>query len=74
MLTLEQSRMEMTPDKRVVKPSVTEVKGQVSSECDSWEGQLITSLITMWEIMNPTWCPKTNAGFVWDVTADVVLK
>ena len=32
-----------------------------------------TSLVTMWELMKPSWCPHPNAGLIWDMTAEVTL-
>ena len=57
----------------MVKPSVPELKGQVSFDCGSWDGPLKTSLVTMWELMKPSWCPHPNAGLIWDMTADITL-
>ena len=45
----------------------------MSFECDSWDGPLKTSLVTMWELMKPSWCPHPNAGLIWDMMADVAL-
>ena len=56
-----------------VEPSVPELKGQVSFDCGSWDGPLKTSLVTMWELMKPSWCPHPNAGLIWDMTADITL-
>ena len=57
----------------MVEPSNPELKGQVSFDCGSWDGPLKTSLITMWELMKPSWCPHPNVGLIWDMTADVAL-
>ena len=32
-----------------------------------------TSLVTMWELMKPSWCPHPNAGLIWHITADITL-
>ena len=48
-------------------------EGQVSFDCGSWDGPLKTSLVTMWELMKPSWCPHPNAGLIWDMTADITL-
>ena len=73
MLMVEQPKLGMILEERVVEPSVPELKGKVSFECDSWGGPLNTSLVTMWELMKPSWCPHPNAGLIWDMTADVAL-
>ena len=57
----------------MVKPSVSELKGQVNFDCGSRDGPLKTSLITMWEFLKPSWCPHPNAGLIWDMTADITL-
>ena len=57
----------------MVEPSVPGLKWQVSFECGSWDGPIKTSLVTMWELMKPSWCPHPNAGLIWDMTADIVL-
>ena len=57
----------------MVEPSVPELKGQVSFDCGSWDGRLKTSLVTMWELMKPSWCPHPNAGLIWDMTVDITL-
>ena len=57
----------------MVEPSVPDLKGQVSFECGSWDGPLKIRLITMWELMKPSWCPHPNAGLILDMTADVAL-
>ena len=55
----------------MVEASVPELKGQVSFECGSWDGPLTTSLVTMWELMKPSWCPHPITDLIWDMTADV---
>ena len=45
----------------------------MSFDCGSWDGLLKTSLVTMWELMKPSWCPHPNASLIWDMTADVIL-
>ena len=45
----------------------------MSFDCDSWNGPLKTSLVTMWELKKPSWCPHPNAGLIWDMTVDVAL-
>ena len=61
MLMVEQPKLGIILEERVVEPSVPELMGQVSFECSSWDGPLKTSLITMWELMKPSWCPHPNA-------------
>ena len=73
MLMMEQPRLGIVLEERVVEPSVPELKGQVSFDCDSWDGPLKTSLVNMWELMKPSWCPHANAVLIWDMTADVTL-
>ena len=51
MLLVEQAKLGIILEERVIKPSVPELKGQVSFDCGSWEGRLKTSLVTMWELM-----------------------
>ena len=38
------------------------------------DGPLNTSLVTMWELMKPSWCPNPNAGLIWDLTAEIELE
>ena len=71
MLMLEQPKLGIILEERVVEPSVPELKGQVSFDCGSWDVPLKTSLVTMWELMKSSWCPHPNAGLIWDMTADV---
>ena len=73
MLMVEQPKLGIIFEELVVEPSVRELKGQVSFEFGSWDGPLKTSLVTMWELMKPSWCPQSNAGLIWDMTADVAL-
>ena len=73
MLMVEQPKLGIILEERVVEPSVPELKGQVSFDCGSWDGPLKTSLVTMWELMEPSWCPHPNAGLIWDMTADITL-
>ena len=73
MLMVEQPKLGIILEERVVEPSVPELKGQVSFDCGSWDGPLKTSLVTMWELIKPSWCPHPNAGLIWDMTADVTL-
>ena len=70
---VEQRKLGNILEERVVEPSVPELKGQVSFDCGSWDGPLKTSLVTMWELMKPSWCPHPNAGLIWDMTADITL-
>ena len=73
MLMAEQPKLGIVLEERVVEPSVTELKEQVSFDCGSWDGPLKTSLVTMWEPMKPSWCPHPNSGLIWDMTADIAL-
>ena len=73
MLMVEQPKLGIILEELVVEPSVPELKGQVSFDCGSWDGPLKTSLVTMWELMKPSWCPHPNAGLIWDMTADITL-
>ena len=70
---VEQPKLGIILEERVVEPSVPELKGQVSFDCGSWDGPLKTSLVTMWELMKPSWCPHPYAGSIWDMTADITL-
>ena len=65
MLMVEQPNLGIILEERVVKPSIPELKGQVSFDCGSWDGPLKTSLVAMWELMKPSWCPHPNAGLIW---------
>ena len=71
MLMVEQPKLGIILEERVVEPSVSELKGQVSVECGSWDGPLKNSLVTIWELMKPSWCQHPNAGLISDMTADV---
>ena len=73
MLMVEQPKLGIGLEEQVVEPSVPELKGQVSFDCGSWDGPLKTSLVTMWELMKPSWCPHPNAGLIWDMTANFTL-
>ena len=73
MLMVEQPKLGIVLEEGAVEPSVPELKGQVSFDCGSWDGPLKTSLVAMWELMKPSWCPHPNAGLIWDMTADVTL-
>ena len=71
MLMVEQPKLGIVLEERVDEPSVPDLK--VSFDCGSWDGPLKTSLVTMWELMKPSWCPHPNAGLIWDMTADITL-
>ena len=58
---------------RVIERSILQLERQVSFECGSWGGPLKTSLVTMWELMKPSWCPNPNADLIWDLTAEAEL-
>ena len=73
MLMMEQPRLGIVLEEQVVETSVPELKGQVSFDCGSWDGPLKTSLVTMCELMKPSWCPRPNAGLIWDMAAYVTL-
>ena len=73
MLMVEQPKLGIILEERVVEPTVPELKGQVSFDCGSWDGPLKASLVAMWELMKPSWCPHPNAGLIWDMTADITL-
>ena len=73
MLMVEQPKLGIILEERLVEPSVHELKGQKSFDCGSWDGPLKISLVIMWEFMKPSWCPHPNAGLIWDMTADVTL-
>ena len=40
MLMVEQPKLGVISEERVVEPSVPELKGQVSFDCGSWDGPL----------------------------------
>ena len=69
MLMMEHPKLGIILKERKVKFSVPELKGQVSFD----NGPMKKSLVTMWELMKPSWCPHPNAGLIWDMTADVTL-
>ena len=71
---VEQPKLGIIFEERVVEPSIPELKGQVSFDCGSWDGPLKTSLVAMWELMKPSRCPHPNAGLIWDMTADIMLE
>ena len=73
MLMVEQPKLGIVLEEQVVEPSAPELKGQLSFDCGSTDGPLKTSLVTMWELMKPPWCPHPNAGLIWDMTADITL-
>ena len=73
MLTVEQPKLSLILEERVVEPSVPQLKGQVSFEFGSWDDPMKTSLVTMWELMKPSRCPHPNAVMIWDMTGDVAL-
>ena len=73
MVMVEQPKLGIVLEERVVEPSVPELKGQVNFDCGSWYGPLKTSLVAMWELMKPSCCPHPNAGLIWDLTAGVTL-
>ena len=73
MLMVEQPKLGIVLEERVVEPSVPELKGQVSFYCGSWDGPLKISLVTMWELMKPSWCPHPNAGLICDMTEDITF-
>ena len=73
MLMVEQPKLGIILEDRVVEASVPELKGQVSFEWGSWDGPLKTSLVTMWELMKLSWCPHPKGGWIWDMTAAVAL-
>ena len=60
----EQLQLGVILEERVIESSVPQPEGQESFECGSWDGPLKTSLVTMWELMKPSWCPKPNAGLI----------
>ena len=64
MLMVEQPKLGIILEERVVEPSVPELKGQVSFDCGSWDGPLKTSLVAMLELMKPSWYPHPNAGLI----------
>ena len=73
MLAVEQSKLGIIMEERVVELSVPELIGQVSFECGSRDDSLKTSLVIMWELIKPSRCSHPNAGLIWNTTADVAL-
>ena len=69
-VTSEQLQLGVILEERVIEPSTPQLEGQVSFECGSWDGPLKTSLLTMWELMKPSWCPNP----IWGVTAEIELE
>ena len=72
-ITSEQLQFGAILEERVIEPSVPQLEGQVGFEFGSLDGPLKTSLVTMWELMKPSWCPFPNAGLIWDLTAEIEL-
>ena len=58
----EQLQLGVILEEGVIEPSVPQLEGQISFEYGSWDGLLKTSLVTMWELMKPSWCPNPNPG------------
>ena len=73
-VTSEQMQLGVILEERVIEPSIPQLEGLVSFECGSCDGPLKTSLVTMWELMKPSWCPNPNAGLIWDLTAAIELE
>ena len=73
-VTSEQLQLGLILEERVIEASIPQLEGQVSFERGSWDGPLKTSLLTMWELMKPSWCPNPNAGLIWGVTAEIELE
>ena len=63
-ITSEQLQFGAILEERVIQPSVPQLEGQVGFEFGSLDGPLKTSLVTMWELMKPSWCPFPNAGLI----------
>ena len=73
-VTSEQLQLGVILEERVIEPSIPQLEGEVSFECGSLDGPLKTSLVTMWELIKPSWCPNPNAGRIWDLTAETELE
>ena len=74
MIKYEQLQLGVILEELVVEPSVPKLEGQLSFECVSWDGPPKTSLVTIWELMKPSWSTSPNAGLIRDVTADIELE
>ena len=74
MITSEQLQLGIILEERMVKPSVSKLKAQVSFECGSWKDPLKNSLLTKWELLILSWCPNPNSGLKWELTADIELE
>ena len=67
----QQAKLGLVLEEKMAAPSVPESNKRVEFGLGFSDELLRTSLIVVWELMKPSWCPSPNADFILLVTQDV---
>ena len=67
----QQTKLELVLEEKVTAPSVPKSDNRVEFGLGFSDELLRTSLMVVWELMKPSWCPSPNADSILRATQDV---
>ena len=67
----QQAKLELVLEEKVTAPSVPKLDNRVEFGLGFSDELLRTSLMVVWELMKPSWCPSPNADSILRATQDV---
>ena len=67
----QQTRLGLVLEEKVTAPSVPKSDNRVEFELGFSDELLRTSLMVVWELMKPSWCPTPNTDLILRATQDV---
>ena len=67
----QQTRLRLVLEEKVAAPSVPESDERVEFGLGFSDELLRTSLMVLWELMRPSWCPSPNADSILNATRDL---
>ena len=66
-----QAKLGLVLEEKVTAPSVAKADNRVEFGLGFSDELLRTSLMVVWELMKPSWCPSTNAHSILRATQDI---
>ena len=70
----QQAKLRLVLEDKVSAPSVPKSDNRVEFGLGFSDELLRTSLMVVWEVMEPSWCPSPNADSILSATQDVLRE
>ena len=70
----QQAKLRLVLEDKVTAPSVPKLDNRVEFGLGFSDELLRTSLMVVWEVMEPSWCPSPNADSILSATQDVLRE